>query len=83
MFGGCSLYAGGTIFAILDSGGQLYLKAKGDFADRLIEAGGEMFRFEKDGEVRTMGYVTLPADALDDPALACEWAREALALAED
>lgn len=35
------------------------------------------------GELRSMGYMSLPDDALDDPELACEWATKAIAAIEE
>ena len=78
MMGGLSIYSEGQIFAILDNEGRVFLKAKGDFADKLAAAGAR--KFSMNG--KTMGYWTLPEAALDDPGLACDWARKALAAAE-
>lgn len=75
MMGGASLYCDGQIFAILRSDGRLYLKAKGAFAEELEAEGATIF--EMDG--RSMGYWTLPDPALDNPELACDWGRRALA----
>ncbi|MEM9709757.1 MAG: TfoX/Sxy family protein [Pseudomonadota bacterium] len=82
MFGGAALYADGQIFAVLRSTGGLYLKAKDAFAERLAEEGAEPFTMEKDGKIRAMGYMSLPDAALDDPALACQWALDALTALE-
>lgn len=76
MMGGLSIYAGGQIFAILSSKGRLYLKASDDFAAEMAAEGAVKFEME-DG--RGMHYWTLPEAALDDPDLACDWARRALA----
>lgn len=76
MFGGLSLYHDGDIFSIMSAHGTLYLKAKGAFADKLAAEGSEIFA-TADG--RSMGYWTLPDAALDDPEIACDWARQALA----
>ena len=76
MMGGLTLYAGGRIFAILSSSGRLYLKAAGAFAEAMAAAGAVRFEMA-DG--RGMNYWTLPDAALDDPDLACDWARRALA----
>lgn len=75
MMGGASFYTDGQIFAILSSDGQVFLKAKGAFADTLAAEGCEKFEMA-DG--RSMGYWTLPDAALDDPDLACDWARRAI-----
>lgn len=76
MMGGASIYCDGQIFAILSSDGQIYLKAKDAFAAALEAEGARKFAMA-DG--RGMGYWTLPDTALDDPELACDWARRALA----
>jgi len=75
MMGGLSIYSEGRIFAILSSEGRIYLKAKGDIAEALAAEGSEIF--EMSG--RSMGYWTLPDAALDDPDLAADWGRRALA----
>jgi len=78
MMGGLCLYSDGQIFAILNSEGTLFVKAKGDFARQLAVEGAKQFGV--DG--KTMGYWTLPEAALDDPDLACDWARRAIAATE-
>jgi DNA transformation protein len=79
MMGGLCLYQDGTIFAILDSGGRVYLKGKGDFAAELEAAGCVQWtETMKSGKVSHMPYWTLPEEALDDPDTACDWARHAL-----
>lgn len=80
MMGGLSTYSGGQIFAIMDSDGQIFLKASGQFARLLTDQGAHIFSFsKKNGSSGTMGYLTLPEPALDDPELACDWAQQALA----
>lgn len=74
MMGGLCLYAEGAIFAILDREGQVYIRAEGPLARDLAEAGARQF-----GNMR---YWSLPDDALDDPDLACDWARRALKMGE-
>ncbi len=76
MMGGLTLYHAGQVFAILSSSGRVYLKAADDFAQEMAAAGAVRFEME-DG--RGMNYWTLPEDALDDPDLACDWARRSLA----
>ena len=75
MMGGLCLYSEGQIFGILDSDATVFLKAKGDFARELAASGGRQFGM--DG--KTMGYWTLPEAALEEPELACDWAKRALA----
>ena len=78
MMGGLTLYCDGRIFAILDAEGVPYLKAKGAFAEALATEGSRQFGDDGTSGGR-MGYWTLPEAALDDPDLACDWARRALA----
>ncbi len=75
MMGGATFYCEGQVFAILSSTGEVYLKAKGGFADELAAEGSRIFGM--DG--KTMGYWTLPDAALDDPDAASDWGRRALA----
>ncbi|WP_371169781.1 TfoX/Sxy family protein [Aliiroseovarius sp. 2305UL8-7] len=75
MMGGATFYSEGQVFAILSSDGEIFLKAKGAFAEAMEAEGSRIFGM--DG--KTMGYWTMPEAALDDPDLACEWARRALA----
>lgn len=75
MMGGVSIYSEGQIFAIMSSEGRIYLKAKDDIAEALAAEGSVIF--EMNG--RSMGYWTLPDAALDDPDLAADWGRRALA----
>lgn len=80
MFGGMTIYHQGQIFALLSSQGEIYLKATGKFADEMATTGARPFSMSsKDGKTHSMGYWTLPEAALDDPDLACDWARRALA----
>ena len=79
MMGGLCLYAGGTIFAILHSDGSIWLKGAGGFAERMTAEGWRRWTYSRDGAKETaMPYWRLPDAALDDPALACSLAREAL-----
>ena len=75
MMGALAIYHDGVIFAALDGEGRVYLKAKGAFAQDMAAEGATPFETARG----TMGYWTLPDAALDDPDLACDWARRALA----
>lgn len=79
MMGGLCVYADGQIFAIRSADGQVFLKAKGAFANELMSLGQHPFTMERDGVTQTMGYYTMPGEAIDDPELAVEWGRRALA----
>lgn len=74
MMGGATFYSDGQVFAILSSEGEVFLKAKDAFAEAMADAGSRIFGMNG----KTMGYWTLPEDALDDPELATDWARRAL-----
>ncbi|MFQ5438313.1 MAG: TfoX/Sxy family protein [Paracoccaceae bacterium] len=79
MMGGLSIYCDGRIFSIISSAGDIYLKADGALAGRLANAGARQFSsLDKTGKTRSMGYWSLPENALDDMELACAWASEAL-----
>ena len=79
MMGGLCLYHDGTIFAILNSDGSIWLKGAGTFQQVLEDEGMERWSYTRDnGTVTEMPYWTLPGEALDDPELACDWARRAL-----
>jgi DNA transformation protein len=81
MMGGLCLYHDGTIFAIMMGDGSLFLKGRGAFVAELEEAGCTQWSYQRVGRDRPtkMPYWTLPDAALDDPDLACDWARRALA----
>ena len=76
MMGGLSIYHDGTIFSMVNRSGQIFLKAKGDFAQTLAAEGSTQFGADHG---RLMPYWTLPDAALDDPEVASDWAKQALA----
>lgn len=79
MMGGLCLYCDGTIFAILDAGGGIYLKADGDMSARMEDLGATQWSYTRaDGTTTRMCYWSLPDHALDDPEAATALAREAL-----
>ncbi len=79
MFGGLSIYRDGTIFALMRSDGVIMLKGVGDFIAVLQAEGCARWTYTRDnGTSSAMPYWSLPDAALDDPELACEWARRAL-----
>ncbi|MEM7722546.1 MAG: TfoX/Sxy family protein [Pseudomonadota bacterium] len=79
MMGGLCLYHEGTIFALLMSDGQMFLKGQGDFKDVLEAKGCARWTYQREGKKPvSMPYWTMPDDALDDPEVACDWARRAL-----
>lgn len=81
MMGGLCIYHEGTIFALLMSDGQLYLKGAGKFHDELEAEGCTRWTYEREGKKKptAMPYWTMPEDGLDEPDAAVAWARRALA----
>jgi len=79
MMGGISIYSAGQIFALISADSVIYIKAKDQLQSDLCDHGADQFTsVTKDEKIRTMGYWSLPNDALDDPELACNWANRAL-----
>jgi len=79
MFGGLAVYADGVIFALILSTGALMIKAKGALASDLAAQGSQQFIHDGKGDKRVaMPYWTLPDAAMDEPELACDWARRSL-----
>lgn len=86
MFGGAGVYADGSMFALL-ADDTIYLKADDALKAALREEGCGPFMWTpqkgpRAGEQIDMGYWRLPDAALDDPELAAEWGRRALAIAK-
>ncbi len=80
MMGGLCIYAEGTIFAMVHSDGAILLKGHDAFKDMLTGAGWQPWtQARKDGTASSMPYWYLPDDVLEDPDLATDWARQALA----
>ncbi|MHA7886477.1 TfoX/Sxy family protein [Roseicyclus sp.] len=81
MMGGLCLYHEGTIFAIMMGDGGLFLKGAGPVVAELEAAGCTQWSYQREGRdtPTKMPYWTLPDAALDDPEIACDWARRALA----
>lgn len=77
MFGGWGLYADG-LFVALIAAERLYLKADAGTREQFAAAGCEPFVYSSDGKSVSLGYWTVPAEALDSPALMQPWARLAL-----
>lgn len=73
MFGGVGVFSDGTMFAIVDSTGMVFLRADETTVDRFQSAGSE-----KHGR---MPYWTVPAEVADDPERLLEWATQAAAVA--
>lgn len=79
MMGGLAIYSRGQVFCLVGLGERIFIKAKGELAEAMAAEGSERFAYtRKNGRVDGMNYWTLPEAALDDPDLACDWARRAL-----
>lgn len=77
MFGGHGVYVDDLFVAII-IGDSLYLKADATTAPRFEAAGGEPFRYERQGRTQSLGFWTPPADAMESPTLMLPWAHLAL-----
>jgi DNA transformation protein and related proteins len=80
MFGAWGLYLDDLFFAVI-AFERLYLKTDALTQAQFEAAGGEPFRVEMKGRPMTMAYWTVPAEAMDSPALMQPWARQAVAAA--
>ncbi len=81
MFGGLGIYAEGVMFALVVEG-ELYLKTDAAFAQALERVGSVPFAYDRQGKRVVLGYWSLPAAALEDPAAAAGLARRALTVAQ-
>ena len=78
MFGGWGFHADGLFIALI-AYERLYLKADNPTRERFTAAGGEPFVYDgKPGQVISMNYWTVPADAMESPAAMTPWARLAV-----
>jgi DNA transformation protein len=80
MFGGHGLYCDELFFALI-AADRLYLKVDAQSREAFATAGCEPFVYRAAGRVTTLGYWTVPAEAMESPALMQPWARHALAAA--
>lgn len=77
MFGGYGLYVD-EVFCALIAFDRLYLKVNAETRGRFEAAGGEPFVYDGKAKHVTMSYYTVPAEAMESPALMQPWARLAL-----
>jgi DNA transformation protein len=77
MFGGHGFYVDDLFVAILASN-QLYLKTDGTSGRRFAEAGCTPFVYSASGRTVSLNYWTVPAEAMESPALMQPWLRLAL-----
>jgi DNA transformation protein len=80
MFGGYGLYVD-ELFVALIASERLYLKADWQTQTAFEKAGCEPFVYDGKGKPITMSYWTVPAEAMESPALMQPWARQAIAAA--
>ena len=80
MFGGHGLYCD-ELFIALIAGDRLYLKVDDESRPAFVAAGCEPFVYDAKGKAMAMGYWTVPADAMESPALMQPWAQQAVAAA--
>ena len=78
MFGGHGIYVDDVFVAIVH-GDTLYLKADAGSRGRFEAAGCREFTYSAKGQPRkSLGYWTVPAEAMDSPALMRPWAAMAM-----
>jgi DNA transformation protein and related proteins len=77
MFGGYGLYVDDLFVAII-LGDALYLKADEQSRPRFQAAGSRRFEYTRQGKQQGMGFWTVPAEAMDSPALMRPWVQLAL-----
>jgi len=80
MFGGHGIYVD-DLFVALIFADRLYLKADDETRAQFEAAGSEPFVYDGAGKKVTVGYWTVPAEAMESPALMQPWARLAIAAA--
>ena len=77
MFGGHGLYVD-ELFIALIAFERLYLKVDAQTQPAFRAAGCEPFVYDGKGKPITMSYWTVPAEAMESPALMQPWARQAI-----
>jgi DNA transformation protein len=81
LFGGCGLYLGGVMFALITYE-TAYLKVDAQTRDAFATAGGAPFEYEReDRKPIEMSYWNLPEDHTADRAALLPWAERAIAAA--
>jgi len=78
MMGGATLYCDGIIFAIVASGGGLWLKADAESDAIWDDEGCERFTYDMNGKPGSMNYRRAPDDVYDDADELRRWATLAL-----
>jgi DNA transformation protein len=80
MFGGHGLYCDDLFFALI-AVERLYLKVDAVSRPAFEQAGCEPFVYRAKTAGVALGYWSVPAEAMESPALMQPWARQALAAA--
>lgn len=80
MLGGHGLFLDGLMFALV-ADDTLYLKADAETEPEFQARGLSQFTYVKKGREVHLSYWRAPAEVLDDPEIACDWARRAHAAA--
>lgn len=82
MFGGAGVFCDGLMFALI-ANDMVYLKTDASLRREMEAEACEPFLWTRPGDnkIIDMGYVSLPADAMDEPEAASDWGRKALAVA--
>lgn len=77
MFGGHGIYIDDLFVAVIGFE-RLYLKTDAASRERFQSAGGEAFVYDAKRGAVALGYWTVPAEAMESPALMQPWARLAI-----
>jgi len=70
MFGGYGVFESGKMFALVNSEGDVFLKAAGDDREKFVQAGTPQHG--------KMPYFQIPEPVLDDDDQLADWAAEAI-----
>lgn len=70
MFGGYGIFQDDKMFALVNSKGEIYLKADESMKEKFETAGSNQHG--------RMPYYTLPEDLLQDPDKLTKWAKESI-----
>lgn len=83
MFGGAGIYADGVMFALLSSGGTIYLKVdETNEPDFIRENLPNFAPVMKSGKHAVMPYRQMPDRLYDDPEELAQWSERALAASQ-
>lgn len=74
MFGGYGIFAGGAMFALINSEGKIFFKADDSNRQRFIDAGTEKHA--------RMPYFEVPQNVLSDHQKLDKWAKESMEIAQ-